>query len=177
MYIAVNLPAPINPTRNGLSCLSWSLAKRFTSTSKTGTDHVFSTAGKSWSVPDWWFESGGFQLVVRGAVLPGQRDVVILEQAIVGQALDGREVAVRDVAGALEAADVVRHRAEREINAHAIPRRKVGGRGVHQAAVEQDHRAGRTLGRDDAAVRHQLGDGVVRDHPERIAGGAGVVLR
>src|ERR671922_3048384 len=92
MYIAANLPAPIRPTRRGLSFLSCSLANRFIS-------GCFKHA---------------LQFLRRRAVLPGQRHVVVLEQAVVGQALDRREVAVRDVAGTLEAADVVRHRAQGE---------------------------------------------------------------
>src|SRR5207302_6320677 len=62
------------------------------------------------------------QFFRRRTVLPGKRHVVVLEQAVVGQAADGREVAVRNVARALEAPDVVRHRAERQVNRHAVPR-------------------------------------------------------
>src|SRR5690349_21663414 len=135
-YIAANLPAPMSPTRSGLSFLCSSLAYRFI--------------------------SRGFQLALklfrRRAVLPGQRHVVMLQQAIIGQGPDRREVAVRDVAGPLEATDVVGHRAEREIDAHAVPRREVGGRRMDQAAVKQDHRAARSLGSDDAAALDQLGD-------------------
>src|SRR5919197_1444090 len=58
-----------------------------------------------------------------------------LALAFAGQALDRREVAVRDVARALKAPDVIRYRTERQIDDHAIPGREVGGRGVHQAAV------------------------------------------
>src|SRR5262245_55627634 len=50
------------------------------------------------------------------AVLPGQSDIVRTEQAVVGQALDRREVAVRDVLGSLEATDVVRHGAEAQVH-------------------------------------------------------------
>src|SRR3954465_13489226 len=155
MYIAPNLPAPITPMRRGFSLLSRSFAYKFIS---GGLE-------------------GGLQLVGGRAVLPGKRDIVVPEQAVVGQRPDRREVAVRDVTRAPEAPDVVRYRAEREIHAHAVPGREVRRRSVHQAAVEQDHRPGRSLRRDDAAAIDQLVDGLVVDHPERIAGGRGVVGR
>src|SRR3954467_6297217 len=120
MYIAPNLPAPITPMRRGFSLLSRSFAYRFIS------------GGLERSL----------QLLGGRAVLPGKRDFVVPEQAVVGQRPDRREVAVRDVAGALEAPDVVRHRTERQVDAHAIPRREIGRGSVHQAAVEQDHRSG-----------------------------------
>src|SRR3954465_2276930 len=150
MYIAPNLPAPITPMRRGFSLLSRSFAYKFIS---GGLE-------------------GGLQLVGGRAVLPGKRDIVVPEEAVVGQRPDRREVAVRDVARALEAADVVRHRAEREVHAHAIPRREVGGGSVHQAAVEQDHRSGGPLRRDDSAAIDQLVNGLVVDDPERKARGA-----
>jgi hypothetical protein len=118
----------------------------------------------------------------RHAVLPRQVHRVGLQQAIVRQALDGREVAVRDVLGPLEAADVVGDRAQAQVHAHAVPRRQVARGRMDQAAVEQDHRTGRAFRRDDAAVlpagtfdelRHQ----VLVDHPERIARRAQVVAR
>ena len=43
--------------------------------------------------------------------------------------------------------------------------------------MEEDHRSGRTLRRDDAAVRDQLRDGLVVDRPQRIARRAQVVAR
>src|SRR6267142_3596736 len=101
MYIAPNLPAPITPMRRGFSLLSRSFAYRFISGSL----------------------EAALQLLRRRAVLPGKRDVVVPEQAVVGERADRGEIAVRDVAGALEAPDVVRHRAEREVHAHAVPRR------------------------------------------------------
>src|SRR4029453_8108216 len=124
--------------------------------------------------------SGGLeatlQLLRRRPVLPGQRHVIVSEQAVVRQAPDRREIAMRDVARPLEATDVVGHRAEREVDADTVPRRQVGRRGVHQAAVEQDHRAGRTLGRDDAAPLYELADRLVVDRPEGIAGRGDVAL-
>jgi hypothetical protein len=39
-----------------------------------------------------------------------------------------------------------------QVDADAIERREVRSRGVQQAAVEQDHRARRTVRRDDAAA-------------------------
>src|SRR5262245_8575856 len=130
MYIAPNFPAPITPMRSGLSFLSRSFAYRFISCR---------------------FQNP-FELLGRGAVLPGKRDVVVPQQAVVGQRADRGEVAMRDVAGALEAPDVVRDRAEREVHAHAVPGRKVGAGSVDQAAVEEDHRARRALRRDDSAA-------------------------
>ena len=79
-------------------------------------------------------------------------DVVIFEQAIVGQALDRREIAVGDVFGTLESADVVGHRAQTQIDADSIPRRQVGCRCVNEARMKQDHRSRRALGRDNAAA-------------------------
>src|SRR5439155_219048 len=49
---------------------------------------------------------------LRRPVFPRQRDLVGMEQAIVGKTLDRREIAVGDVLGPLEAPDVVRDRAE-----------------------------------------------------------------
>src|SRR5260221_2047474 len=151
---------------------------------RCGTLHIPDRAWRSFAAnekngvcPHLSSLENALQLLRRRAVLPGERDVVVLEQAIVGQDLDRGEVAVRDVTRALEAPDVVRDRAQRQIDADAVPRREVRGRGVHQAAVEQDHRSRRALRRDDAAALDQLADAVVVDHPERIAGGRRVVLR
>src|SRR5256885_2902854 len=89
--------------------------------------------------------AASLQLVLRCAVLPREGHVVRLQQAIVGKTRDRREVAVRDVARALEATDVVRHGAEREVDGRAVPRRQVGRGGMHQAAMEEDHGAGGAL--------------------------------
>ena len=45
---------------------------------------------------------------------------------------------------------------------------------MHQRVAENEHRAGRPLGRDQAALRHQLGHGLAIDDPERVAGRLGV---
>src|SRR6185503_17963316 len=68
---------------------------------------------EKWGLPPFL---GGLQLVLRRTVLPRQRHVVILQQAVVRQALDRREIAMRNVARTLEAPDVVRHRAQREVD-------------------------------------------------------------
>ena len=59
--------------------------------------------------------------VFRRSVPPRQRDLVILEQAIVRQAVDRSEIAVGDVFGALEAANVVGNRAQAQVDADPIP--------------------------------------------------------
>src|SRR6185503_18391095 len=104
-YIAANFPAPISATRSGRPCASRSTSNRCR------------------------FISGclqrALQLLGGSTVLPGQWHVVRLEQAIVGQAFERREVAVRDVARTLESPDVVRHGAQRQIDAGAVPRRQI----------------------------------------------------
>src|ERR1700682_3017965 len=55
--------------------------------------------------------------ILRGPVLPRQRNLVLLQQAIVRQALDRTEIAVGDVFGTLESTDVVGHRAQDQVNA------------------------------------------------------------
>jgi hypothetical protein len=116
------------------------------------------------------------ELFGRRSILPRQRDVIVPQQAIVRQAADRREVTMRDVAGTLEAADVVGHRTQRQVYADPVPRREVRGRGVHQAAVEEDHGSRGALGRDDAATVDELLDRRVVDDPERIARRGDVVL-
>ena len=48
-------------------------------------------------------------------------------------------MAAAAIAEALVAADMVGHSAQAQVHAHPVPGRQVAGRGVHQAAVEQDH--------------------------------------
>src|SRR5271165_3854291 len=88
-YMAPNLPAPIKPTVSGLPCSarSWSCAYRPTARAASGRPL-------------------GAQCRHRRAVTPRQRHVVIGEQAVVGQADERSEIAVRDVFRTLEAADV-----------------------------------------------------------------------
>src|SRR6266480_1671083 len=117
------------------------------------------------------------QLFRRGSISPRKRHVVVLEQAVVGQALQRREVAVRDVPGTLEAPYVIRHRAQAQIDADPIPGREVGSGGMHQTGVKQNHRSGWTFWSHDAAALDEFPDGVVVDRPKRVAGRGGVVVR
>jgi hypothetical protein len=89
---------------------------------------------------------------------------VIAKQAIVGQAFDRREIAVRCIRGA-ETPDMAGHRAQ--LDADAIPRRQIRRRGMHQAGVEQQHRSCRPLWRDDAAALDQARDRRMIDRPQR----------
>ena len=162
-YIAPNLPAPISPTRKRLALRRALL--------QLGVE-VHAAAPFAVMRPAHGCSAGS-----RRAVLPRQRHVVLAQQAVVGQARDRREVAVRDVLRPLEPANVIRDRAQAQVHADPVPRRQVRRRRVHQAGVEQDHRAGRPLRRDDAAALDQLADRVVVDRPQRIAGRRRVVLR
>src|SRR5262247_2496521 len=47
---------------------------------------------------------------------------------------------------------------------------------MHQAAVEQDHRASRAFGCYQTATLDQLTDSIVVNRPQRVAGGRDVVL-
>src|SRR5882672_2779568 len=160
-YMAPNFPAPTNPTRNGLPCASSSrsLAYRFMARfpEPLGRERL--------------------ERFFRCAVLPWQLHVVILQQAIIRQALDRREVAMCDLLGSLETPDVVGNRAQAQIDVDAIPGRQVAVRRMHQAGVEQDHRPCRAFRRYDAAAFDQFADGVVIDGPERVTGGRRVMLR
>ena len=60
---------------------------------------------------------------LRRSAFPRQRNVVILQQAIVRQALDRCEISVGNVFGTLEPADVVGHRAKAQVDADSIPGR------------------------------------------------------
>src|SRR5271166_1778376 len=142
-YMAPNLPAPIRPTISGLPC-----AARWQSFAYRPTAPP-AASGRQF----------GTQCGRRGAVAPRQRHVVIAQQAVVGQAVERGEIAVRDVFRAFEAPDVVRHRAQAQVHADTVPWREIRRRGVYQAGVKQDHRPGRSLGSDDASLRHKLGDG------------------
>src|SRR5262245_47724690 len=104
--MAPNLPAPMRPTLSGLpwESRSCSFAYRFI--------YAASLCRKL-----------RFQGGLRRPVFPRQRNLVMLEQAVVREALDRREVAVRDVLGPLEAADVIGYRAQTQIDIDAVPRR------------------------------------------------------
>src|ERR1700722_4840650 len=99
----------------------------------------------------------------------------VIGEAVVAEHGNRRKVVVGDPARALEAADGVVAAVEREIENPARPRRQIRARGVDQIAVEQQDRARRPLGRDDAALGHQARNGLVVAGPERIAGGGDVV--
>ena len=88
---------------------------------------------------------------------------------------------MRDVLGALVATDVVADRTQAEVNADPVKRRQVAARGVHQTRVEQNHRARRAFGADDATrfatgALHQLADQIIVHRPQRVAGGGQVML-
>ena len=74
----------------------------------------------------------------------------VFQQSVVVDRLDRREIAVRDQFRPRELGDVVRAGAQRQIDDLARVGRDVGRRGVHQIAVEHQHRAGLAGGRDDA---------------------------
>src|SRR2546428_8938355 len=79
-YMVPNLPAPIRPMRSGRLCAarSQSLAQRFIDASDLAGERRLQRR--------------------RGcAVLPGQRHVVVLQQAVIGQALDGREIPMSNI--------------------------------------------------------------------------------
>src|SRR5438105_1625774 len=98
-YIAPNLPAPISPRRSGRPCAarSQSFVYRFMNAS--------GLAGERW-----------LQRRRGGVVLPRQGHVVVLEQTVVGQALNGGEVPVRNILRPLEAPDVVRYRTQAQVD-------------------------------------------------------------
>src|ERR1700683_904038 len=102
-------------------------------------------------------------LLGRAALAPR----VIGEAAVVEHGY-WREVVIGDPGGALETADGVVATVEREIENPTRPRRQIRARGVDQIAVEQQDRAGRALGGDDAALGHQARNGLVVAGPERI---------
>ena len=99
----------------------------------------------------------------------------ILQQRVVGDRHDRREIAVRDPFGAGEFGDVVGAGAQRQIDDLARIGRDVRRRGMHQIAVEHQHRAGLAGRRDDAALRREPRHGVVVERPQRIGRGRGVV--
>src|SRR5678815_3396562 len=80
---------------------------------------------------------GRLERARRHAVLPRQLDRIVLQQAVIGERLDRREVALRDVLGALVAANVVVDRVQAQVDADAIERRQVRSRGVQQAATRR----------------------------------------
>ena len=87
-YIAPNLPAPIKPTRQR-PALRGALAEFGVEATATPDSQATDSARKA---------DG------RRAVAPRQRHFIIAKQAVVGQALERREIAVRDVLRALESA-------------------------------------------------------------------------
>src|SRR4051812_1865583 len=107
-----------------------------------------------------------------GAAIAG-----VLDQAIIRQHFDRREVAIGDPGRTLEAADRVVAAVERQIDDPARPGCQVRARRVHEIAVEEQHRARRALGCDDPAFGDEPGDRLVVDRPQRIAGRGQVVPR
>ena len=88
-----------------------------------------------------------------------------------GRHCDRREVAVRDVLRALEAADVVRHRAQAQVHADPVPRRQV--RASTRAPGSEWNRIiepGGPFGATMPPRSTSLRDRVVVDRPQRIAG-------
>jgi len=81
---------------------------------------------------------------------------------------DRRKVAVGNPLGPRRLPDVVRDRAQGQIDDAARVGRDVGGRGVHQIAVEHQHRAGFADRRYDAALIDEPGHRVVVEGPQRI---------
>ena len=98
-----------------------------------------------------------------------------LDQAVVGEGLDGGEVAMSDPLGPLEAADVVVDPAQREVDDHPPEGADVRRAGVHEAAVEHEHAAGGADGRHDAAPLGEAGDRGPVERPQRVGGGGEVV--
>src|SRR5664280_1699171 len=105
----------------------------------------------------------------------------VFQQRVVVGRFDRREVAVRDPFRPRELGDVVGDRAQRQVDDLARVGRDVGRRGVHQIAVEHQHRAGLAGGRHDAdpvgaggfrgEPRHRL----LVERPQRIRCGELVV--
>ena len=79
------------------------------------------------------------------------------QQRVVGDRLDRREVAMRDVVRPRRGADVVRDRVQRQIDDLARIGRDVAARPMHQIAVEHQHAAGLAGRRDDAALLDEAG--------------------
>src|SRR6185437_7485365 len=179
--IEPNLPAPIRPTRTGFpaSARALSLVARFITAPAPSPSRCagpsLSRKGEELSDSVSPLSPGGRGSGVRGLSTRALRHRPPLQEAVVGQHVDRREVAVGDPGLALEAADGVVAAIEREIDDPARPWRQVGARGVHEIAVEQQRRAGRALGRDDAALFDEPRDRRVVDRPQRIARGGHVM--
>src|SRR3546814_8420035 len=75
----------------------------------------------------------------------------------------------------LETPDVVVHVAEAQVDDGAAPGTDVRRAGVHQVAVEQEHRPGRARRRHDAALLSQPRHRLAVQRPQRIGGGREVV--
>src|SRR3979411_2249765 len=77
--------------------------------------------------------------------------------------------------------NVVRYRAQREVDNLARIRRDVGRRGVYKTDGEQSHRAGPSGRRHDAdapgrsCLVAKASDRLRIERPQRIGGGAGIV--
>src|SRR5471032_421851 len=147
-YIEPNLPAPITPMRSGLASAARAMSMRWRLIVSSGNRLSFR----------------------RGFASRGAR------HAIVFPGVERREIAVCDMGRALEAADGVLHGIVGDVDDLAVPRRHVGWAAMDQRSMEENRRACRSLGRDDATLLHQLGDRVVVDHPQRIGRGGEVVL-
>src|SRR5579863_5980817 len=84
--------------------------------------------------------------LLRGNVMRAR----VLQERVVGNRREWREVAVGDPFRPGRLADVIRNRAQRQIDDRARVGRDVGGRGVHEIAVEHQDGAGLAGRRDDS---------------------------
>ena len=87
-----------------------------------------------------------------------------------GQGRDRGEVPVVLVVRAPVAGEGVRDRVQDEGEDGAGPRRHVERRAVHEGVAEDEHRPGRSLGRDEAALLDEGRDRVLVHHPQGVAG-------
>src|SRR5215470_6770441 len=101
----------MTPTRSGVPCASRSLSFAYRFIARLGREQRL-------------------QRRLGRSVLPRQRHLVLLQQAVVGEAPDRCEIPVRYVFGPLEASDVVGDGAQAQVDAYAVPRGEVRCRGV-----------------------------------------------
>ncbi len=89
----------------------------------------------------------------------------VIQERVVGHRLDRGEIAMRDPFRPGRGADVVRDRAQGQVDDAARIGCDVRRRGVHQIAVEHQDRAGLAGRRDDAAFIDQPRYGFIVERP------------
>ena len=107
---------------------------------------------------------------LRWAAVHAKRSGAELEQAILSQRLDGREIVEHDIVRPDRLAHrLVLDRVERQRQQRPAPGRHVRAGAVDDVGMGEDDRAGRPLGCCDAAGPRVLGDGPVIEAAQGIA--------